>query len=98
MSTIILTPETSEESFLNFIRERLAAGQRVQVTATEPFLTPQEMADELDVSRAFIMNKIKAGDIASTRRGSRHRISTSEVDRFRRSYFSLSAQLLGQDL
>ena len=98
MSTLTLTSDTSDQVVLAFIRERLAAGEHVQVTATEPFVTPQEMADSLNVSRAYIMKKIKTGDITSTRRGNRHRISVAEVERFRNDLVGQHWSLVADDV
>ncbi|MDR0483564.1 MAG: helix-turn-helix domain-containing protein [Cellulomonadaceae bacterium] len=88
MATLTLSPEMTDDTVLSFIRNRLAAGERVQITATEPFMTPQEVAESIGASRAFVMQKLKSGALTSTRRGTRHRISESEVDRFRAALVS----------
>ncbi|MDR2703898.1 MAG: hypothetical protein LBB58_06105 [Cellulomonadaceae bacterium] len=93
MATITVTPELTDRDIVDFIRRAIRAGERVQITATEPFMTPQEFADSMDVSRAFIMNKIVAGDLQTIRRGNRHRISEVEAERFRSSYFSDMASI-----
>ncbi|MCL2804137.1 MAG: helix-turn-helix domain-containing protein [Micrococcales bacterium] len=98
MSTLTLTTDTSDQEVLAFIHDRLAAGEHVQVTATEPFMTPQEVADSLAVSRAYIMTKIKAGEIVSTRRGNRHRISIGEVERFRNALVNQQWSLVADDV
>ena len=86
MSTLTVTPEISDADVLRFIREHLASGEHVQVTATEPFMSPQQMAQSMNVSRSFIMNKIAAGQIVSFKHGARHRIPFAEIERFRRWY------------
>ena len=86
MSTLLVTPSVSDSEIVSFIREKLASGQSVQVMASEPFLTPEEAAHQLGVSRAFIMNKIKEGTITSTKKGTRHRTAVTEVERFRQWY------------
>ena len=93
----MITPDLTDDALLSFVREHLASGEHVQITATEPFMTPQQMADSLNVSRSFIMSKITAGEIVSVKRGTRHRISVAEVERYRRQYLDLSAELLAQD-
>ena len=98
MSTLTLTTDTSDQEVLGFIRARLAAGEHVQVTATEPFMTPQEMADSLAVSRAYIMARIKTGEIVSTRRGNRHRIAAPEVERFRDTLVNQHWSLVAADV
>ena len=40
----------------------------------------------LGVSWAFIMNKIKEGNLTSIKKGTRHRIAVTEVERFRQWY------------
>jgi excisionase family DNA binding protein len=86
MTTLEVTPALSDASIVKFIRDHLAAGQNVQVMASEPYLTPAEVAERLGLSRAFVMNKLKEGTLASVRRGTRHRITLSEVERFRAWY------------
>ena len=53
---------------------------------SKPFLTPEEAAHQLGVSRAFIMNKIKEGKLTSIKQGTHHRIAATEVERFRSLY------------
>ena len=79
-----VTESMPDNDFINFIKKHLAAGQTVQVIATEPFVTPAKAADILGSSRTFVMDRIKDGSLASSRNGARHRISLSELDRFRK--------------
>ena len=98
VTTLTVSPSVSDEAVLSFVRSRLAAGERVQITATEPFLTPQEVSESLGVSRPFIMKKLKAGELISTRRGNRHRISVGELDRFRAQMVSDHGALVAADV
>ncbi|MCL2454548.1 MAG: helix-turn-helix domain-containing protein [Micrococcales bacterium] len=97
MNALTVSPGLSDEELVRIVREREAAGQRVQIIFTEPFLTPAEAAEALGVSRTFVMNKITAGQIASTRRGTRHRIAVAEVERFRAVYIDQMTTDLAQD-
>jgi excisionase family DNA binding protein len=86
------------QTLLDHIQTRLDAGETVKLTAVESSLSPQEAADYLNVSRAYILGKINAGVIHSTRRGTRHRIPLKEVERFRQWYTNETATILGEDL
>lgn len=96
MSTLEITPG-SGDSWESIIREHLAAGEHARVTFEQPSVTPEQMAESIGVSRATIMRRILAGEIHSTRRGNRHRIPVSEVERFRHSYVREMAVDLAAD-
>lgn len=62
-----------------------AAGEVVDLVTRTETLTPAEAAKRLDVDRSTISRKIKAGEIATVRVGSHHRITRSEFERYRDS-------------
>lgn len=65
------------------IRQHLAAGEHAKVTFERPSMTPAKTAESIGVSRATIMRRIISGEIRTDRKGNRHRIPLSEVERFR---------------
>jgi hypothetical protein len=92
MSSMTVTESMPDNDFINFIKKHLAAGETVQVIATEPFVTPAKAADILGSSRTFVMDRIKDGSLVSNRNGARHRIPLSELDRFRKMQASSIAK------
>lgn len=92
-----MLPTTPDQTILAFIKERLAAGEQVLVSATEPFMSPNEVAELVGVSRPYIVKKIEQGEIAASKKGNRHRISVAEAQRFRAWYLDESATVLGED-
>jgi len=97
VSTLDVRPTTPEQTILAFIRERLAAGDKVLVSASEPFMSPNEVAQLVGVSRPYIVKKIETGEIAAVKRGNRHRIAANEAQRFAAQYRNELATALGQD-
>ncbi len=96
MSNLEITPE-SPEPWEKIIRQHLAAGEHAKVTFERPSMTPAQMAESLGVSRATIMRRIIAGEIRTDRKGNRHRIPLSEVERFRHTYVREMAADLAVD-
>lgn len=68
------------------IEERLQAGQLAIVRFETRWLSPQQLADSIGISRPAIMRWIKLGQIKTTRYGVNHRISLAEAERFRAWY------------
>jgi len=62
-----------------------AAGDVVDLVTRTETLTPAEAAKRLDMDRSTISRKIKAGEIATIRVGSHHRITRREFARYRDS-------------
>jgi len=85
MSIMTVTASTTDNELLKFIRDAISGGETVEITTSESFLTPAQVAQKLNVSRTFIMSNIKSGAIRSVKRGNRHRISLSECNRFRQT-------------
>lgn len=81
MTVVELSASTT--NWVDVIGSRLAAGEHALVRFETPTITPREMADSIGISRQAIMHWIAEGKIAMTRRGNRHRITTTEVERFR---------------
>ncbi len=96
MSSLEITPD-SPETWEDVIRRHLAAGDHAKVTFERPSMTPAQMAESIGVSRATIMRRILAGDIRTDRRGNRHRIPLTEVERFRHTYVKEMAADLAVD-
>ncbi|MEI2638032.1 MAG: helix-turn-helix domain-containing protein [Microthrixaceae bacterium] len=96
MSNLEITPE-SPETWANVIRQHLAAGEHAKVTFERPSMTPAQMGESIGVSRATIMRRITAGEIRTDRKGNRHRIPLSEVERFRHAYVREMAADLAVD-
>ena len=86
-----------EKTLLERVRDAVAAGRVVRVESETPSVTPQEMADALGLSRATIMRRISDGEIAVTKRGNRHRIAVSEMERFRSVYIRELAVAFADD-
>lgn len=96
VSSLEITPE-SPDSWETVIRQHLAAGEHARVTFERPSMTPAQMADSIGVSRATIMRRILAGNIRTDRKGNRHRIPLTEVERFRHTYVREMAADLAAD-
>jgi len=98
--TLITIPPDAkawENTLLQRVRDAVAAGKVVRVESETPCVTPQQMADSLGVSRATIMRRIQDGEIAATKRGNRHRISVTEMERFRTVYIRELAVAFADD-
>lgn len=80
---------TTEAEWIPLLRDHLnaaeAAGEVVDVSSRIETLSPAEAAKRLGVDRSTISRKIKAGEIATIRVGSHHRISRREFERYRDS-------------
>jgi len=76
--------------------EKLAQGKAVTISPTEPFLTTQQAADILGVSRPTVVRLIDAGELSAERIGNRRRLQLSDVLEYRdkrreRQYAMLAA-------
>ncbi|MFT4296675.1 MAG: helix-turn-helix domain-containing protein [Micropruina sp.] len=89
--------ERAAESVLAFLRQAEMAGASVEITADAPFLTPEEVAKQLGVSRPTISRRIKAGDLKVIKVGNRNRIPVTEFERFREAYLDEMASALADD-
>lgn len=96
MSSLEITPG-SPPTWEDVIRRHLAAGDHAKVTFERPSMTPAQMAESIGVSRATIMRRILAGEIHTDRKGNRHRIPLTEVERFRHAYVKEMAADLAVD-
>ncbi|MCL2464272.1 MAG: helix-turn-helix domain-containing protein [Micrococcales bacterium] len=96
MSTLEITSTSS--GWAETIAEHLARGEQARVHFETPFMTPQEMADSIGISRPAIMRRIAEGQIATRRHGNRHRIMLSEVERFRAWYLHDIAEASADDV
>lgn len=65
----------------DFVREAAASGETIEVTSRLVMMTPEQVADNLGVSRSTISRKIKAGEIRAVKVGNRNRIPYDEFAR-----------------
>lgn len=89
--------ERAAKSVRAFLREAEMAGASVELTADAPFLTPEEVAKQLGLSRPTISRRIKAGDLKAIKVGNRNRIPIAEFERFRDAYLAEMASALADD-
>lgn len=80
-----------------FLREAEKVGASVELSAEAPFLTPEQVAKQLGVSRPTISRRIKAGELKVIKVGNRNRIPIAEFERFRDSYLDKLASALAND-
>lgn len=98
-----LTPEdladrkTATKSVLEFLREAEKVGASVELSAEAPFLTPEQVAKELSISRPTISRRIKSGELKAVKVGNRNRIAVAEFERFREAYLDELATALADD-
>jgi len=84
MPALTVTPSTV--GWVQIIEDHLRAGHHALVRFETPWMSPQQMADSIGISRPAIMRWIAQGRIRTTRYGVNHRISLQEVQRFRDWY------------
>ncbi|HMS77729.1 helix-turn-helix domain-containing protein [uncultured Gordonia sp.] len=68
-----------------------------RLSAQAPFLTPEQVAVRLGISRPTISRRIKAGDLKAVTVGNRNRISVAEFERFRDAYLDELAVAFAED-
>ncbi|MFZ2238046.1 MAG: helix-turn-helix domain-containing protein [Gordonia amarae] len=89
--------ESAARSVLAFLREAEEVGASVELSARAPFLTPEQVAEQLGVSRPTISRRIKAGELKAVKVGNRNRIPVVEFERFRDAYLDELAGALADD-
>jgi len=89
--------KSATKSVLAFLREAEKAGASVKLSAEAPFLTPQEVAKRLGLSRPTVSRRIKAGQLKAVKVGNRNRIPVAEFERFRDAYLDELAGALADD-
>jgi len=97
-SAAILTVTPNTAGWAQTIEEHLRAGQHAVVRFETPWMSPQQMADSIGISRPAIMRWIAQGKIATTRYGVNHRISLDDVERFRSWYIHDTVQSNADDM
>ena len=95
MSTLVITPTTP--NWRDEIEAHLRSGETAVVQFERPFMTPDQMARSIGISRQAILRRIHKGEIASERHGNRHRIPLPEVERFRQWYIQDVAAAAADD-
>lgn len=74
------------QELLNRIVDELDSGKIVTIEVKTPTLTPQQVADELGLSRTTVLRKIAAGELRASKRGNRNIIAVADFERFRGGY------------
>ncbi|MDR1152025.1 MAG: helix-turn-helix domain-containing protein [Bifidobacteriaceae bacterium] len=97
-ATLTLTVTADTPGWVQTIEEHLNAGQYAVVRFETPWMSPQQLADAIGISRPAIMRWIKQGRIMTTRYGVNHRISLEEVERFRRWYIRDTIESNAEDM
>lgn len=89
--------KSATKSVLAFLREAEKVGASVELSAEAPFLTPDQVAKQLGISRPTISRRIKAGELKAVKVGNRNRIPVAEFERFRDAYLDELANALAND-
>lgn len=89
--------ESATKSVLAFLREAEEVGASVELSAEAPFLTPEQVAKQLGISRPTISRRIKAGELKAVKVGNRNRVPIAEFERFREAYLDELASVLAND-
>jgi len=80
-----------EQAVIEVIRTARHSGQRVTVNVETLWLTPEEVAERLSVSRSTVSRRISSGQIKTVKVGNRNRIPYPEVQRvWRESMLEMS--------
>ncbi|MDR0592045.1 MAG: helix-turn-helix domain-containing protein [Bifidobacteriaceae bacterium] len=80
-----------EQAVLQIVREARRSGQRVTVNVETLWLTPEEVAERLSVSRSTVSRRISAGKIKAVKIGNRNRVPYPEFQRiWRESMLAMS--------
>jgi len=89
--------KNATKSVLAFLREAEKVGASVELSAEAPFLTPEQVAKQLGISRPTISRRIKTGELKAVKVGNRNRIPVAEFERFRDAYLDELAGALADD-
>lgn len=88
---------SATKSVVAFLREAERMGASVELSAEAPFLTPEQVAKRLGLSRPTISRRIKAGDLKAVKVGNRNRVPVAEFERFRDAYLDELTSVLADD-
>jgi len=86
------------QTLANRICQAAASGQTVTLSAEELMLSPQQMAQRLNMSRTTVLRKIATGEINAVKVGNRHRIPYAEFTRFREARWDQMMSLVTPDI
>lgn len=89
--------KSAAKSVLALLREAEKVGGAVELRVDAPFLTPEQVAQQLGISRPTISRRIKAGELKAVKVGNRNRIPVAEFERFRDAYLDELADALAND-
>jgi excisionase family DNA binding protein len=67
---------------IEFILENLAEGKDVEILSETKYLTTQQAADYLDVSRPFVVRLLESGKLPFKKVGRHRRVLFSEVKKY----------------
>ena len=85
------------QELLNRIAAELDAGKTITIEVNTPTMTPQQVADELGLSRTTVLRKIGSGVLKASKQGNRNRVAVADFERFRDSYIRDLGQAFAQD-
>lgn len=89
--------KSATKRVLAFLREAESVGASVELSADAPFMTPNQVAQQLGISRPTVSRRIKSGELTSVKVGNRNRIPVTEFERFRDAYLDELAASLADD-
>ncbi|MDF2558595.1 MULTISPECIES: helix-turn-helix domain-containing protein [Microbacterium] len=85
------------EELLKTIVAELDAGKVITIDAKTPTMTPQQVAQELGLSRTTVLRKITSGALRASKRGNRNIIAVADFERFRAGYVRELGQAFADD-
>ncbi|MCL2849047.1 MAG: helix-turn-helix domain-containing protein [Micrococcales bacterium] len=80
------------------IRRAAASGQTVTVVSEEQMLSPEQVAQRLNMHRSTVVRKITAGQIQAVKVGNRHRVPYSEFLRYQDVVLGALARAAGPEI
>lgn len=86
------------EQIEEYVRKAAAEGRTVTLSSKSYFMTPEEMAQRMGVSRATISRRIRSGEIRAVKIGNRNRIPYAEYRRYWRQAMGDLVEFVRDDL
>ena len=86
------------EQVAAYVQQAAAAGETVTLTAKRRWMTPEQIADAMGVSRATVSRTIKAGRLRAVKVGNRNRIPYEEFERFWKQTMGDLVELVRDDV
>ncbi|MDR1442605.1 MAG: helix-turn-helix domain-containing protein [Bifidobacteriaceae bacterium] len=85
------------QAVFDFVSKAAGEGKTVLVSADERTLSPNQAAEIAHVSRMTIQRRIEDGTIKAVKRGSRWRITESELERYRWRIYADTVAVMADD-